>query len=167
VILEKFQPVSHAILQDERAGGIGRAGNPDLQIPVMPLPAAFECEGSALFVRDGDSIQQEAVIEALRGSIFDGNQPLDSVPCPFEAGADGLGDQQVAAGQDLKLNVEPAEHERTGCRREELAEGEEAEQGDDEQARRKPWTSPGAHMWTGGSAHARTAPLVARAGWCP
>ena len=73
----------------------------------------------------------------------------------------------VAAGQDLKLNVEPAEHERTGCRREELAEGEEAEQGDDEQARRKPWTSPGAHMWTGGSAHARTAPVVARAGLCP
>ncbi|HRC45077.1 MAG TPA: hypothetical protein PLT27_13575 [Nitrospira sp.] len=144
VILEKFQSVAHAVRQDERAGGIGRAGNPDLKIPVVPLPAAFEFKRCSRFICDGDAIQQEAVIEALRGPIFDGNQALDAVPCAFEAGADRLRDEQVAAGEDLEFDVESAEHERTGCRRQELAEGEEAEQGDDEQARRKPWTSPGA-----------------------
>jgi hypothetical protein len=167
VIREKFQPVSHAILQDERTGGIGRAGNPDPDVPVMPLPVAFECERSALLVGDGDSIQQKTVIETLRGLIFDGNQALDSVPCPFEPGADGLRHQQVAAGQDLEFNVEPAEHERAGCRREELAEGKQTEQGDDEQVRGMPRSLPGARLWTGGWAHARTAPWVARAGLCP
>ena len=165
MVLEKFQAVPDKVFQHEGAGGICGAGNPDPEVPVMPLPAAFEFERGALLVRHGDAIQKQSVVEPLRSTIFHGNQPLDTVPGAFEARADGFRHEQLAAGQHLQLHIETTQHKGTRISRQEAHGFNEAQEDQAGENVDEMWTSSGFHDRIAGTIHARTAPVAAHAGW--
>ena len=102
VLVEELQPVAHAVAHHGGLHRVLRAGDPDLQLPVVPLAARFVPKRRPGPVRDRLDVQAEVVGEALGRPVFDRDRAIEAVPRPGEARPDRLGDGDDPVAADAR-----------------------------------------------------------------
>ena len=107
VILEVADAVLDHVVDLNRARGVHRIGNVDLQVAEAARNARIVLQLVAAAIGDAGDVEEKRVVGATWSGIFDGNEAMNSVPLAYEYQSDALihDGAAVALDSDRVLEV--------------------------------------------------------------
>ena len=106
VIVEEAKGIEHAIADDDGARGVLGIRHIDFEFRVAAVAGLLIFERVAVVIGDAEWLEEERVVQALRGGVLDWNRAIDAVPCAGEVRVNDFRDFDCAVGADSDLLIE-------------------------------------------------------------
>ena len=107
VIREEPSSVAHPVSDLDDLADIGRAGNVDLQVAILPRAGGIVLEVAALGIGDALNVDEQFIVRPVGPGIFNRNRAVDSVPLAHEDQGNALAHQRTAIflDRDIVLKI--------------------------------------------------------------